>query len=66
MCLLIEALGHSSEVTKSLLSWGLYFNAVMKQNACDVLLHLSEVVVPCRKLKRVQDVESPQSSVLLW
>ena len=67
LIILIEALEHSCEVTKSLLSWALYFNAVMGNKASMMSYFIyQEVIVPWRKLKRVQDIESPKSGILLW
>ena len=67
LIILIEALEHSCKVTKSLLSWALYFNAVMGNKASMMSYFIyQEVIVPWRKLKRVQDIESPKSGILLW
>ena len=47
LIILIEALEHSSEVTKSLLSWALYFNAVMGNKTSMMCYFIyQEVIVP--------------------
>ena len=47
LIILIEALEHSCKVTKSLLSWALYFNAVMGNKASMMSYFIyQEVIVP--------------------